>query len=455
MHLKLRLFGRDLHLATTKAAGPLRPVSSGGWRTAIHEPFIGAWQQNAAPVEASSVLPNPTVFACVTLIAADVSKLGLRLVAQDDAGIWTETDSPAFSPFLRKPNRYQTRINFVESWMISKLTRGNTYALKQRDARGIVVAAYVLDPTHVTPLVTPTGDVYYEIKRDDLSGQPRDAVIVPASEIFHDRMNTIFHPLVGVSPIFACGIAAQQGLKIHENSAAFFANGANPSGMLTAPGAISDETARRLLATVAAKKPGETLVGGDGLKYEQFTMSAVDAQLIEQLKWSAETICSVFHVPAYMIGVGPPPPYANIEPLLQQYYSQCIQSLLNAFELCLDDGLGLAAGKIDGRQLGTEFDIDDLIWMDTLTKTKAAADAIGSAAMSPNEARRKYFGLGAIAGGESAYLQVQNYSLEALARRDAGDPFAPPAPARVEDDELDADEIEASLGALLVKELAL
>src|SRR5678815_4316739 len=128
-----------------------------------------------------------------------------------------------------------------------------------------------------------------------------------------------------------------------------------------------------------------------------------------------------------MIGVGPPPPYANIEPLLQQYYSQCIQSLLNAMELVLDEGLGIAERLPDGRQYGTEFDIDDLIWMDTTTRTKAAVDSISGSGMSPNEARKKYLGLGPIKGGQSAYMQQQNYSLEALAARDKDEPFAKPA----------------------------
>jgi phage portal protein BeeE len=42
---------------------------------------------------------------------------------------------------------------------------------------------------------------------------------------------------------------------------------------------------------------------GDGLAYQAMVMTAVDAQLIEQLKWTAETICSCFHVPSYMVGV--------------------------------------------------------------------------------------------------------------------------------------------------------
>jgi HK97 family phage portal protein len=419
-------------IARTKRL-PLAPLSqSGSWWPIIRESFTGAWQNNVE-IRAADVLTYSAVYACISLIAGDIAKLCLRLVEQDDDGIWTETSSAAFSPFLRKPNRYQTRIKFVEQWITSKLTRGNTYALKQRDNRGVVTAAYVLDPGRVTPLVTPMGDVYYEIKRDDLSEVNAETIVVPASEVFHDIMCALWHPLIGVSPIYACGTAALQGLSITNNSQKFFSAGSNPSGVLTAPGAISDATAARLKAYFEAEfggaNIGKVAVAGDGLKYEQLTMSAVDSQLIEQLKWTAETVCSCFHVPPYMIGVGPPPPYANIEPLLQQYYSQCIQSLLNAMELVLDEGLGIAEPLADGTQYGTEFDIDDLIWMDTTTRTTAAVASIGGSGMSPNEARKKYLGLGPIEGGDSAYMQQQNYSLEALAARDASDPFAkPPAP---------------------------
>jgi phage portal protein BeeE len=53
-------------------------------------------------VSTDTVLTYSAVFACVTLIAADIAKLRLRLVAQDEDGIWTETESAAFSPVLRK-----------------------------------------------------------------------------------------------------------------------------------------------------------------------------------------------------------------------------------------------------------------------------------------------------------------------------------------------------------------
>jgi len=419
-------------ITITKALPPLTPVSTrgtGGWWPLVREPYTGAWQQNAA-LGVDSVVGNPTVFACVTLIASDIGKLCLRLVEEDTDGIWTEIENPAFSPVLRKPNRYQRQSIFVQQWILSKLLHGNTYVLKQRDNRGVVVALYILDPTRVQPLVAPDGSVYYQLTRDLLAELPEDRIAVPAREIIHDLMCPIFHPLCGVSPIFACAYAASQGLTIQQNSTKFFANGSQPGGVILVPGAITDTTAARLkeywTTNFSGDNVGKVALLSDGMKYEGMAVNAVDSQLIDQLKWTDEKICSVYHVPPYMIGVGAAPAYANSEPLIQQYYSQCIQSLLVNFEQALDEGLGLTS-PINGTQYGTEFDIDDLIWLDADTRAKAAAAAAGT--LSPNETRAKYYGVGPVKGGDSPMVQQQYYSLEALAERDAEQPFAKPVPA--------------------------
>ena len=88
------------------------------------------------------------------------------------------------------------------------------------------------------------------------------------------------------------------------------------------------------------------------------TVNAVDAQLIEQLKWTGETVCAAFHVPPYMVGIGPPPPYANVEPLVQLYYSQCLQSLIVSLESHLDYGLGAAWHRLWHRVRYRRFDLD-------------------------------------------------------------------------------------------------
>jgi len=402
------------------APGPRAPAAgTGGYWPVVRESYTGAWQHNDE-IRLETALANPVVFRCVSLIASDIGKLPLRLVAVDANGIWHETTSPAFSPVLRKPNSYQTTGQFLETWMISKLLYGNTYVLKDRDARGVVTALYVLDPCRVKPLVSPDGAVYYELQTNELAGIVGTVLVVPAKEIIHDRWNCAFHPLVGLSPLYACGGAASQGLAMQAASTTFFSSGGRPSGMLIAPTEIDPLTAQRLSETWHSLGPNKTAIVGNGMKYEAVGSSAEESQWIEQAGWTAKTIAGCFGVPISMVDSSQQPPYANSEASALQYHSQCLQTHLTAIAVALDFGLELPA------PYGTEFDLDDLIWMDTATKTKAAHDAIGAGAMTPNEARRKYFGLGPVPGGDTPYLQQQYVSLEALANRDLG--VTAPAP---------------------------
>lgn len=402
----------------------------------IREPFTGAWQRNLE-LRPESIATFHAVYSCITLIASDVSKVRIRLVEQDDNGIWTEAFSPTFSPVLAKPNRYQNRIKFYEQWIVSKLVHGNTYVLKERDNRGsgplqgAVRAMYILDPLRTRALVAPDGEVFYQLGTDNLTGITEDHLIVPASEIIHDVMVPLYHPLCGVSPLTACALAAATGLNIQRNSATFFAQQSRPSGILIAPGRITEEDARRLKAhweqNYSGDNVGRVAVVGDGLKYEAMGINAVDAQLLEQLKWNAETVCSCFHVPTHKISLGPVPNYNNVEALDQQYYSQCLQGLFENIELCLDEGLGLV--DLVGKTYGTEFDLDDLLRMDQATMLKALSDGVRGGIVAPNEARQR-LGYKPVEGGDSPYLQHQDYSLAALAKRDASpDPFAVAPPA--------------------------
>ena len=424
----MRALGLTITRKKADGAQLAAPSGRGGWWPIIKESFTGAWQQNVE-VKLDNVLSFHAVFACQTLIASDIAKLRIKLVAQDSDGIWSEVKNAAYSPVLRKPNGFQNRIQFYEAWVLSKLQSGNTYVLKQRDGRGVVVKLYVLDPNRVKPLVAPNGEVFYDLCLDHLS-EVEDQVVVPARDIIHDRFNCLFHPLVGLSPVFANGLAATQGLSIQKNSAQFFANNSQPGGILTAPGTISQPVADRLKETwdqnYSGKNAGKVAVLGDGLKYESMSTKAVDAQLVEQLKWSAEVVCSTYHVPPYKVGIGAAPAHNNVQALNIEYYSQCLQILIESIEVCLDEGLGT------GETLGTEFDVENLLRMDSVTQMQVLKESAGI--LKIDEMRAK-LDKKPTPGGDAVYVQQQNYSLAALAKRDAqADPFgtAPAAPAAPE-----------------------
>ena len=303
-------------------------------------------------------------------------------------------------------------------------------------------------------MISDDGEVFYQLSQDNVAGIQQD-IMVPATEIIHDRMNCLFHPLVGTSPIFAAGVAATEGLNIQNNSAQFFGNRAQPGGVLTAPGAISNETAERLKthwdANYSGTKAGKIAVLGDGLTFQPMVMTSRDAQLIEQLKWTAEVVCSAFHVPPYKIGVGQMPSYNNIQALNVEYYSQCLQALIEAAELCLDEGLGIGAGvRVEGKVYGTEFDIDGLLRMDSVSQLEALEKA--KSVLTLDERRRK-LDAKPITGGNTVYLQQQDHSIEAIAARDKQliEAANTPKPAVAVEDPANDNEAELQAAAALVE----
>lgn len=413
---------RDFKALTVVNATGYNGGGISSWFGTIAESFAGAFQQNVRIDSQRNILAFSAVFSCITGIASDVAKLRINLVEEDEDGICKKADPK--SPFwavLKKPNRFQNRIKFIEQWIVSKLLYGNTYILKERDGRGVVTALYVLDGQRVKTLVTDSGDVYYEIMVDALSGV-YETIAVPASEIIHDMMVSLWHPLVGVSPIYACGMSATMGNRIQSNSTQFFNNMSRPSGMLTAPAAISDEVGQRLKKAFedgfSLGNLGRLFVAGDGLKYEPMTIPAQDAQLIEQLKWTVEDVGRCYHYPDHKLGINTGKSTLSIEAQEQAYYNDCLQILFESIELCLDEGLNLPS------RYHTESDLDGLLRMDTAARYEALGKVVGSGIMSPNEARAKE-DLAPVPGGETPYLQQQNYGLAALAKRDAKeDPFA-------------------------------
>lgn len=407
--------------------------------TTIKESFTGAWQRGIESESTESLLTNSAVYACVTGIAGDISKMKIKLVKDVDGGIREEVKDSPYLAILRRPNHFQNRIEFVENWQLSKLLNGNTYVLKERDKRGMVEAMYILDPRRVVVLVATNGDVYYQIRQDDLA-QVTEENTVPATEIIHDKMFPLWHPLVGVSPLYACALSGTVGNKIRRKAIDFFDNRAMPGGIITAPGSIPDNIATRIKAdferNYAGEKVGRLAVLGDGMEFKLMEMTAEASQLAEQLKMSVDDVARAFHYPLFKLG-GQLPPYAgNVNALITGYYTDCLQVPIEKMELSLDEGLKLPKGY------GTEFDLDGLMRMDIKGLFESNTEAI-KGWMKPNEARRRV-NLPPIVGGDTAYLQQQNFSLEALAKRDAkDDPFATRDPGKSEEKESD-DQIEAA-----------
>ena len=153
---------------------------------------------------------------------------------------------------------------------------------------------------------------------------------------------------------------------------------------------------------------GAPAVLGEGLSWESMTMNAVDAQLIEQLRWSVEDVARAFRVPSFMLGEMTKATFRNTEQLGQLYLQGCLGYHVEALEARLDADLALE----DGTEV--EFDLSAILRSDSEARFTTYAKAIGAGVMTVNEVRAVE-GFPPIAGGDVAFIQVQNVPLSVAA----------------------------------------
>lgn len=418
----------------------LAPVDSGagrGWQPLVREPFTGAWQRNLEERH-ESVMTYPTLYACLNRINSDIGKLPFQLKVEGADGIWrVDRANTAYWPVLRKPNGFQTAQQFREAWILSKLSQGNTYVLKGRDERNVVNRLWVLDPNRVQPLVSDSGDVFYQLNYGTGNNllpehYPGDQLIIPASEIIHDRMNCFHHQLIGVPPLCAANWAAVKNLKILKDSTTFFSNGASPGGILTAPAGMSDEDAQAVKdywnTEFKGANAGNVAVVGADMKFTPFAFKAADSQLVEQMRYSDEQVCQPFGIPPFKIGIGSIPAGMKVDDINQLYYGDALQTHIEAMENLLDEGLGIT------RPMGVELDLGPLLRMDVGKQADVETKLVSGGIKTPNEGRLP-FNLAPLDGGDTVYMQQQDYPLDQV-RQNKITPASVPEPAApVADDE--------------------
>lgn len=422
------------------------PARRGGWRT-IFEPFTGAWQRNITE-KRGDLITYPTLFACIYRISSDIGKLPFSLRKREE-GVWVEV--PAIPEVLSRPNSFQSAAQFREYWLLTKLIHGNAYVLKRRDGRGRVVNLYVLDPERVMPMVSDAGNVFYQLRTDSLStlpeDYPADQLVVPASEIIHDRCMTVHHPLVGIPPLSAAHWPALKNMKIMRSATEFFANNAQPGGILTAPAGMTEDDAKAVQdywsENFQGANSGKVAIIGADMKFTSFSMKSIDSQMVEQMRYSDEQICQPFGIPPFKVGIGTIPSGLGVDGLNQLYYSDALQTHIEHMESLLDAGLDIK------RPEGVELDLEPLLRMDEAKRAEVEAKLVGGKIKTPDEGRKR-FNLPATGGGDTLWGQNQDYPLGVLANRHEWDPAMQPSPAPVVPEE-DQEAIDEVRGYLLMK----
>lgn len=394
------------------------------------------WQQGRDPIRMGN---NPTVAACVDAYAHTMAALKTNHVRYDaDGGKTIITTSPA-ARFLRAPNSYQTRTDFMMNFIKALLYNGNAYAAAIRDQRGQITQVNQLDSIGTHPMVEPdTHQIFYAAGGNDLTDYD-PSVLIPQRDVLHVRLYTPRHPLVGVSPITNLTMNIMSNNAITAHQATFYNNMSRPSGIISVDKELNREQMQTLREAWHAQSrqlnSGGVPILAFGAKWNSMVLSSQDSQMVEAFQMGVEEIARAFRVPPPLIGDTGDSTYNNVEQLVSNWLAMGLGFHVEHMETALSRFFGLPPDQ------SIEFDVDSLMRTDFAGRIDALTKGITGGLYSPNEARRKE-GLPEVDFGDEPRLQAQVVPLSQVGLIPAADTAPAADGVAITDDEDDDDEAE-------------
>ncbi len=371
------------------------------------------------PVNQQTALNATAVMACVTILAEDVAKLTPRIYRRlPNGGRELAKDHFLFN-LLRRPNDWQSGLEFREMMQISLVLRGNAYAVIARTSRGIPYKLIPINADRVALWEAPSGGLFYRVtpiglhEMAELKDEP---FLIPADDMLHIRGFSL-NGLLGASRIMLAKEAIGLTIAQERQASEWAGNGAQPSGVLQTDQKLTEPAAKRMAAEwrdshSGVRNTGKILVLEQGLKFNALNLSASDMQFIASRQFQLAEICRIWRIPPHMVGELSRSTNNNIAQQAQEYANYTLTGYTARWSSKLDAHFDLEADD-----LFIDWDFSILTKADLPTRYNAYRTGIMSMFLTPNEARIDD-GRDPVDGGDKLY---QPLNMDAVGSQSSGE----------------------------------
>jgi len=342
-------------------------------------------------VNEQTAMQTTAVYACVRILSEAVAGLPLHIYRyRADGGKERIPQHPLYSLLHDEPNSEMTSFVFRETLMSHLLLWGNAYAQVVRNGRGQVIALYPLLPNKMDVSRAANGELLYTYYRDsDETGlNPKGGyVTLRKDEVLHIP-GLGFDGLIGYSPIAMSKNTIGMSLATEEYGASFFANGANPGGVLEHPGVIKDIQRVKDSWNTAYQGSGNAhkiAVLEEGMKFQAIGIPPEEAQFLETRKFQIDEIARIFRVPPHMVGDLEKSSFSNIEQQSLEFVKYTLDPWVVRWEQSLQQSLILPSEKAS---LMIRFNLDGLLRGDYQSRMQGYSVGIQNGFYSVNDVRQ-------------------------------------------------------------------
>ena len=313
--------------------------------------FLFGRTTSGKPVNERTAMQTTAVYACVRILAEAVASLPLHVYEyQDDGGKKLVHDHPLYYLLHDEPNPEMTSFVFWETLMSHLLIWGNAYAQIIRDGAGRVLGLYPLLPDKMEVQRDDKGNIYYVYSRnsdENPTFKEYGNIKLKAEDVLHIP-GLGFDGLIGYSPIAMAKNAVGMTLACEEYGASFFANGANPGGVLEHPGVLKDPSkVRESWNSVyrGVSNAHKIAVLEEGMKYQQIGIPPEEAQFLETRKFQINEIARLYRIPPHMVGDLDKSSFSNIEQQSLEFVKYTLDPWVIRWEQSLQRSLLLPGEK--------------------------------------------------------------------------------------------------------------
>lgn len=351
-----------------------------GWAAAF-----GTGNHAGKSVHLHSVLQLATAWACIRLTAQAVSCLPIAMFERRGDNDRVRVDDDISDVICDSPNEDQTALEFWESMVAWMVTTGNAYSEKVESGRRLV-ALQPMASTHCQPFRDADNVLKYAFR------DRGKTEILPREKVFHLR-GFGFGGDIGLSPIRFGVQAFGSAIALDEATGKLYGNGLQASGVLTSDKTLEKDQREQLQKImekfVGSSNAGKLMVLEAGLKYDRLAMSPLDAQMLENKRFSVEEICRWWGMPPIIIGhaaQGQTMWGSGVEQILLSWLTLGIDPLCDRIEARIKKQLIRPNGN---RRRYAEFNREALLQMDSKSKAAFLSTMTQNGLMTRNEGRAK------------------------------------------------------------------
>lgn len=331
-------------------------------------------------VNERTAMQTTAVYSCIRILAETIAGLPLHTYKYTENGKEKATEHSIYHLLADEPNPEMTSFVFRETLMGHLLLWGNAYSQIIRDGRGKVIALYPLMPDRMTVDRADSGEIYYIYNKEGHQYYLRNYEVLHIPGLGFDG-------LIGYSPIAMAKNAVGMAIATEEYGASFFANGANPGGVLEHPGVVKDPArVRESWNSVyqGTKNAHRVAVLEEGMKFQSIGIPPEQAQFLETRKFQLNEIARIFRIPPHMIGDLDKSSFSNIEQQSLEFVMYTLDPWVVRWEQAIKRALFSESEK---KEYFVKFNVDGLLRGDYQSRMNGYAVGRQNGWLSTNDIR--------------------------------------------------------------------